>query len=440
MADLTSALNEDNRADLVSALKSKIQSLAGQHSDVLENLSPNVRKRVEVLREIQNDCEEVQDEDDDYDDEEEHEPATLGFVEKPKNQWSLCRQYFPSKAGGVPAWLDPVNIPLGRTSVCDICEEPLQFLLQVYAPIEKETTFHRMLFVFMCPSMKCLLRDQHEQWKRHPEKPSRSVKVFRCQLPRDNPFYSRECPQYNESHPPVGSGAVLCDWCGTWKGDKICSGCRQARYCSEKHQVVSWSSGHKITCQKMKVSSYVPRPNNNGTASLESHKVESNNLWPEFEIIIEDESEYNGDMSEDNTSANSLISRNRTDETMNSLLDSFKGDDDKRSWANFQERIAKAPDQVLRYYRNSNAKPIWPISSGRPSQADIPKCNYCSGPMCCEFQILPQLLYYFGVENEVNSLDWASIVVYACEASCEATLPYKHEFAWVQLYSPSTTL
>ncbi|WVZ18867.1 hypothetical protein V8G54_006189 [Vigna mungo] len=53
MTDLTSALNEDNRADLVSALKSKIQSLAGQHSDVLETLSPNVRKRVESLREIQ---------------------------------------------------------------------------------------------------------------------------------------------------------------------------------------------------------------------------------------------------------------------------------------------------------------------------------------------------------------------------------------------------
>lgn len=34
-------------------LQSKIQSLAGQHSDVLENLTPVVRKRVEVLREIQ---------------------------------------------------------------------------------------------------------------------------------------------------------------------------------------------------------------------------------------------------------------------------------------------------------------------------------------------------------------------------------------------------
>ncbi|KAL5141436.1 Programmed cell death protein 2 [Glycine soja] len=229
---------------------------------------------VDKLKAIQNDDVEYQDEDDDFDDEEEEEddPITLGFVDKPKNEWSLRRQYFPSKTGGVPAWLDPLNIPSGRSSVCDICGDPLQLLLQVYAPTDKETTFHRMLFVFMCPSMKCLLRDQHEQWKRHPEKPSRSVKVFRYS---EFPYVS---------------------------------------------------------------------------------------LW--------------------------------------------------------------------RYYRNTNAKPIWPVSSGRPSNADIPKCSYCSGPMSCEFQILPQLLYYFGVDNEVDSLDWASIVVYACEASCEASLPYKNEFAW----------
>lgn len=31
----------------------KLQSLAGQHSDILETLSPTVRKRVDVLREMQ---------------------------------------------------------------------------------------------------------------------------------------------------------------------------------------------------------------------------------------------------------------------------------------------------------------------------------------------------------------------------------------------------
>ncbi|KAL0654960.1 hypothetical protein Bca4012_075544 [Brassica carinata] len=47
MSGLTAALNEEDRAGLVNALKDKLQNLAGQHSDVLENLTPAVRKRVE---------------------------------------------------------------------------------------------------------------------------------------------------------------------------------------------------------------------------------------------------------------------------------------------------------------------------------------------------------------------------------------------------------
>ncbi|KAK4276078.1 hypothetical protein QN277_019067 [Acacia crassicarpa] len=376
----------------------------------------------------------IDNEHEDYDsNDEEEDPITLGFVEKPKNNWCLQRQYFPSKAGGGPAWLDPVNIPSGRSCMCDICGEPLQFLLQVYAPTEKENTFHRMLFVFMCPSMKCLLRDQHEQWKRHPNKPSRSVKVFRCQLPRDNTFYSSERPKFNVSDKPVGSGAALCDWCGTWKGDKLCSSCRQVRYCSDKHQVRHWRSGHKIACPRMKVSTHT-------AISVGSRKDASNALWPEFEIIIEDESDNNNtDISESKALTSSLISKNRNDDIMNSILDSFQGDDDKKSWVYFQERIASAPEQILRYYRNTNARPIWPVSSGRPSKADIPKCSHCGGSMCCEFQILPQLLYYLGVDNEADSMDWASIVVYTCEASCDLGVAYKEEYAWVQIYLPSPT-
>ncbi|KAJ7979335.1 Nucleosome assembly protein [Quillaja saponaria] len=60
MADLGAALNSEDRAGIVNALKNKIQSLAGQHSDVLENLSPKVKKRVEVLREIQGQHDELE--------------------------------------------------------------------------------------------------------------------------------------------------------------------------------------------------------------------------------------------------------------------------------------------------------------------------------------------------------------------------------------------
>ncbi|XP_059435324.1 uncharacterized protein LOC132168219 isoform X1 [Corylus avellana] len=369
------------------------------------------------------------DEFDDDDEEEEKEFVTLGFVEKPKTRWSLLRQLFPSKAGGVPAWLDPMNLPSGKSCVCDICGEPLQFLLQVYAPIEKEYAFHRTLFVFMCLSMSCLRRDQHEQWKRHPEKPSRSVKVFRCQLPRFNHFYPSEPPRHDGTDKPSGAGAALCSWCGTWKGDKLCSSCRTARYCSEKHQVMHWRSGHKIDCQRMIISSDCP--NKNGATSANLQKAVSNTLWAEYEMIIENETEFSTEMVENNACTNSLISKEKIDDTMMSHIN-IEGDEDKKSWASFQECIAKAPEQVLRYCRDGSAKPLWPMSSGRPSKADIPKCKYCGGPLCFEFQILPQLLYYFSVKDEVDSLDWGTIVAYTCEASCEGNVSYKEEYAWVQ--------
>ncbi|KAI3731458.1 hypothetical protein L1987_62646 [Smallanthus sonchifolius] len=95
--------------------------------------------------------------------------------------------------------VNPINLPSGKSCLCDICGQPLLFLLQVYAPLsdkESKSTFvHRTLFVFMCPSMSCLLQDQHEQ----PEKGYRSIKVFRCQLPYHNQFYS------GESDKPLGT-------------------------------------------------------------------------------------------------------------------------------------------------------------------------------------------------------------------------------------------
>ncbi|KAG0495859.1 hypothetical protein HPP92_000550 [Vanilla planifolia] len=57
---ITSGLSAEDRAGLVNALKDKLQSLAGQHENVMETLSPNVKKRVEVLREIQGQHDELE--------------------------------------------------------------------------------------------------------------------------------------------------------------------------------------------------------------------------------------------------------------------------------------------------------------------------------------------------------------------------------------------
>ncbi|KQK19856.1 nucleosome assembly protein 1;1 isoform X1 [Brachypodium distachyon] len=55
----TAALTAEDRAGLVNALKDKLQSLAG-HADLLETLSPNVRTRVEFLRGVQSQHDEIE--------------------------------------------------------------------------------------------------------------------------------------------------------------------------------------------------------------------------------------------------------------------------------------------------------------------------------------------------------------------------------------------
>ncbi|WZZ84312.1 hypothetical protein YC2023_112891 [Brassica napus] len=351
------------------------------------------------------------DEDDDDEDDEE-EPVILGFVESPKFPWSSLRQLFPNLAGGVP----------------------------LYAPLtDKESAFHRTLFLFMCPSMSCLLRDQHEQWKRAPEKPMRSVKVFRCQLPRVNPFYSSDAPKHDGTDKPLGHGAPLCTWCGTWKGDKVCGGCKTARYCSPKHQALHWHRAHKIECQQLHTVLETSDSVDNGVTLTQAQKAASKSLWKEFVLINEDESEYDTEMSEtDEVAQPMVVSKREVDDQMKSMMKDFEGDADKNSWVNFQQRVDKAPEQVVRYCRSSEAKPLWPMASGRVSKSEVPNCKSCGGPRCFEFQAMPQLLFFFGGSNERESLDWATIVVYTCENSCDSSLSYNEEFVWVQVYSQTT--
>lgn len=54
----------------------------------------------------------------------------LGFVE-PAKPSELLRHRFPSKVGGRPAWLDPINLPSQDQLRCKASGKPFNFLLQV---------------------------------------------------------------------------------------------------------------------------------------------------------------------------------------------------------------------------------------------------------------------------------------------------------------------
>eukprot|EP00878_Enallax_costatus_P032723 GHUV01035983.1.p1 GENE.GHUV01035983.1~~GHUV01035983.1.p1 ORF type:complete len:276 (+),score=76.74 GHUV01035983.1:738-1565(+) len=102
----------------------------------------------------------------------------LGYVDYPDKPTDLLRHRFPSKVGGVPAWLDPLNLPTAQQLTCSVTGQTMRFLLQVYCPVDDNPidAFHRMIFLFISPRGDEL----HQRG---------AVRALRCQLPRANPFY-----------------------------------------------------------------------------------------------------------------------------------------------------------------------------------------------------------------------------------------------------------
>eukprot|EP00004_Rigifila_ramosa_P011315 TRINITY_DN2403_c1_g1_i1.p2 TRINITY_DN2403_c1_g1~~TRINITY_DN2403_c1_g1_i1.p2 ORF type:complete len:286 (+),score=48.98 TRINITY_DN2403_c1_g1_i1:43-858(+) len=211
----------------------------------------------------------------------------LGYLEPAEpGDIRLTSMYFPSKAGGCPAWLDPVHLPSSESLLCPKCRTPMTFMLQLYSPIEEHPeTFHRMLYVFVCADGSCN-SDGTAGWK-----------VLRCQLPRKNDFYSfdppPEHPEKSTARPDIAArrtNAVrLCCVCGC-RGGKTCGRCKRVSYCGEAHQRAHWRTSHKAAC--------VPPPaplgddplNEDGTL-VSVPDVTQGVPWrfPEHEIIVESE-------------------------------------------------------------------------------------------------------------------------------------------------------
>ena len=106
----------------------------------------------------------------------------LGFAEECHDPEDFDSSNFPSKVGGKPVWLDPVSLPSPQDLLCRECQKPCVLLLQVYAPhTDDPATFHRTLYVFMCTDPECSKVGS-----------VRSFRVFRCQLPKQNPYYDND--------------------------------------------------------------------------------------------------------------------------------------------------------------------------------------------------------------------------------------------------------
>ena len=350
--------------------------------------------------------------------------VTLGCIEKCEETWALESRYFPSKVGGRPAWLDLKNINVDVS--CTICSDPCLFLCQIYAPIDSQpSAYHRTIFVFVCKNPNCCKSNSNNNFK-----------VFRCQLPLVNDYYPPEEPTDDpdwSTDSKVEKFNDICHVCGCL-GSYQCSKCKLIKYCSKSHQVFDWKTNHKNICNSVVTTTPTPE-NSNNTFNL---------LFPEYEIIEEEEEEKCDDSDENITESKTeekksyeerfndlkqLLEEGNLQNASDDLLMDLDNGKEYKYLKHFKTKLKLVPDQVVRYARGGT--PLW-ISEPKYSNEDIPFCEECMGPRQFEFQILPTLLSYLDVDKLDDSLDWGNLLIYTCKNNCDEGPAYKKEFLWKQ--------
>lgn len=335
----------------------------------------------------------------------------LGFVEPPEKPTDLLRHRFPSKVGGAPAWLDPVNLPTQQQLTCGVSGQIMKFLLQVYCPVDDgpADAFHRALFVFISPKGSDLTQPG-------------AVRAFRCQLPRSNPFYadtpappSQLAP--NPLSPDEQQLSLSRDpWQVLTREQQGCAGGSAAAV------VAGAGAGPAVfTEQELVVDAEPDEGEGSGGQDDEVQR-----LLSAYNARIADEGEYD------------------EQELPSSVVDDLEGaaGPARQAFAAFQVRTARAPEQCLRYCFQPGATPLWLSHTHRPAPTgSIPPCPHCGAERQFECQVMPQLLSCMDLDVEdPQAPDWGTLVVYSCPSSCSARpvespeghSAYIEEFVWVQ--------
>ncbi|CAG4937679.1 unnamed protein product [Colias eurytheme] len=334
----------------------------------------------------------------------------IGFLEE-KEAWLLHPRFFPSKVGGKPAWLDLKNTPAPSELTCKQCNEVMIFLCQVYAPYEeRDDAFHRTIFIYVCKNGGCCRPNS-----------SNNFKVFRSQLPRKNDFYSFEPYEENQNEKfAMDKWPKLCNVCGV-KAPSHCSKCKKEFYCSRKHQIIHWQKGHKELCSNS---------NEMNDCNFIVTEAAKSFLFKEWELIVDEEDQEevkNVDTNQEMEKLRQLIQEKKAgtmSDVNESELEEYTGKmPEDKVFNKFSKRIARHPDQVLRYDRGG--VPLW--ITAQSDNIDIPNCPYCNEPRQFEFQIMPQLLNFINIGIEINSIDWGVLAIYTCKSSCNEGPAYKEE-------------
>ncbi|XP_002164677.2 programmed cell death protein 2 isoform X1 [Hydra vulgaris] len=352
----------------------------------------------------------------------------LGFAEKFEDEnYGSNKNPYISKLGGKPFWVSRSNVPSVSTLKCGNCFNQMTFLCQLYVPSDNEIGsnlskselfINKIFYLFCCNKGSCYSSQL-------------CVKVLRfvCESNGSDENFQ---PVYLHDTKDIKS---LCNLCGCY-GDKKCSKCSQVFYCCKEHQLIDWKFSHKKNCYQ---EGYNKQPESKDSSDNKKNPF----LFDEYEIVIENEpskqerleklkekyKKYENYMTDQNTQLDKQLENDLK------KIDETNGD---KMFLNFKERIECEPEQIVRY--ELNGEPLWVSSENIPKEQDIPLCK-CGSKRQFEFQILPQMLNYLGVETTKESIDWGTLVVYTCQKNCvNIDDLYVEEFVWKQDFSNENLL
>ncbi|CAF1034721.1 unnamed protein product [Rotaria sordida] len=81
----------------------------------------------------------------------------------------------------------------------------------------------------------------------------------------------------------------------------------------------------------------------------------------------------------------------------------------------FQQKIRYAPDQIIRYDWSGNPLILTKLDANTLST--IQKCRYCQSSCVFEFQVMPALVNFLKIDNQIG-LEFGTVFVYTCSSNC----------------------
>jgi pre-rRNA-processing protein TSR4 len=355
----------------------------------------------------------------------ESEDMILAFIEEPSdddddNDNDDNYRFDDSFVGGKPVWLRGDCVP-DKLPRCQKCERVQVLLLQLYAPLPDEHSYHRILYIFACTNGAC-----------------RQYTAWRCQMSKER-FESVE--KSDEKSVEV---ATLCSLCGH-RAQSVCAKCKSSHYCCREHQRAHWPV-HRAQCcgvEKSVENETTSSASSSSTASAASVSPDVLVKRELFELRrIETERERDAFATArkfESEQAHELVARAKVQLDKEGPLPLTKGDETEfasdrskhidNAFLEFQHRIETvAPDQIVRY----GSAPLSATDSPSLDACKPPPCPRCQSPRRFEAQLLPQLLYFLAVDRSHPSpIDFHSLFVYTCSTSCNAA-SYLDEYIFQQ--------